>query len=288
MKRLKISPRCSPTGAFTLIEIMVATVIMVVLVGLVIQITGEVLKVWNRSSGKLGMNAEARIAMDLITRDVEMAVLRNNQQQWLRVEGPVNMNNGAPYDPDNTVSLKLFSPALDRPDGVGDLCAIGYRLQYKESYPGGDPTYALYRRVVDPSTTFNQYLGSGDPSTSPQGTLIGSNWSDTGSNGITNDSNYLVGNIIEFKVLIYAQSDPLVPVNVDSAGILKEYAYGGVNGSTIPLLYADVTLRVISDEGLEILTLPSLSGTGYTSYQDVVRAHSDLFTRRVHFMARPL
>ena len=43
--------------AFTLIEIMVATVIMVILVGLVIQITSEVLKVWNRSSGKLSANA---------------------------------------------------------------------------------------------------------------------------------------------------------------------------------------------------------------------------------------
>ena len=48
MKTKSISKR-----AFTLIEIMVATVIMVVLVGLVIQITSEVLKVWTRSSGKL-------------------------------------------------------------------------------------------------------------------------------------------------------------------------------------------------------------------------------------------
>ena len=110
---------------------MVATVIMVVLVGLVIQITSEVLKVWSRSSGKLAANAEARIAMDMITQDLETAVFRNNGQQWLRVEAPLS-SRVADYT-GKLYGLKLFSPALDRPTGPGDICAIGYRLSYKKS-----------------------------------------------------------------------------------------------------------------------------------------------------------
>ena len=90
MKTLQLRARSAAKRAFTLIEIMVATVIMVVLVGLVIQITSEVLKVWSRSSGKLAANAEARIAMDMITQDLETAVFRNNGQQWLRVEAPLS------------------------------------------------------------------------------------------------------------------------------------------------------------------------------------------------------
>ena len=74
MNTLRYRTQSAAKRAFTLIEIMVATVIMVVLVGLVIQITSEVLKVWTRSSGKLSANAEARIAMDLITQDLETAV----------------------------------------------------------------------------------------------------------------------------------------------------------------------------------------------------------------------
>ena len=89
MKTLQLRTRSAAKRAFTLIEIMVATVIMVVLVGLVIQITSEVLKVWSRSSGKLAANAEARIAMDMITQDLETAVFRNNGQQWLRVDAPL-------------------------------------------------------------------------------------------------------------------------------------------------------------------------------------------------------
>ena len=89
MNTLHIKMKNKAKRAFTLIEIMVATVIMVVLVGLVIQITSEVLKVWSRSSGKLAANAEARIAMDMITQDLETAVFRNNGQQWLRRGCPV-------------------------------------------------------------------------------------------------------------------------------------------------------------------------------------------------------
>ena len=78
--------------------------------------------------------------MDLITQDLETAVFRNNGQQWLRVQGPEDTDSDFK---DDTVSLKLFSPALDRPqqfpDGTdipGDICAIGYYLREKESYSG--------------------------------------------------------------------------------------------------------------------------------------------------------
>ena len=96
---------------FTLIEIMVATVIMVILVGFFIKITTDVLKVWNRSVGKLSSSAEARIAMELITSDLENSLSRNNGQQWLRVQGPEK--TGGEFN-GNSVSLKLFSAAPDR------------------------------------------------------------------------------------------------------------------------------------------------------------------------------
>ena len=98
-------------AAFTLVEVMVATVIMVILMGMVITITGRVLDVWAKSSGKLSANAEARIAMELLTQDLESTVFRNNGQQWLRVDGPESVDGN--YS-SQTVALKLFSPSLDR------------------------------------------------------------------------------------------------------------------------------------------------------------------------------
>jgi len=297
MNTLRYRTQSAAKRAFTLIEIMVATVIMVVLVGLVIQITSEVLKVWSRSSGKLSANAEARIAMDLITQDLETAIFRNNGQQWLRVDAP--LPGGGQYT-GQTVGLKLFSPALDRPKEAtsgaeipGDICAIGYRLSYKRSYTSGPDMYALYRMIVDPQTTFNNYMGTPSDSSSPQLSLNGGLWADS---LITNDTNYLVSNIVGFKVLVYeldSTTNAARPVadlvNADANGKLTmDYAFGGTSGSgvsTNQLLYADVILTVVSDEGLEMLE--NIDRIPETAAQ-VVQQHGEVFTRRVNFMAQPL
>ena len=71
---------------FTLIEILVTTTIMVLLAGFAIQITGQVINVWSRSSAKLATVAEARVAMDVIANDLEGIVLRNDGYEWFRAE----------------------------------------------------------------------------------------------------------------------------------------------------------------------------------------------------------
>ncbi len=276
-------------SAFTLIEIMVATVIMVILVGLVIQITSEVLKVWNRSSGKLAANAEARIAMDLLTQDLETAILRDNGKQWLRVESP--QNPAGPYN-DQTVALKLFSPALDRDmTQPGDVCAIAYRLSYRPAYDGAsDSIYVLYRSIATPQDTFDTLMGSSTNAT--QNELTAGGFWDKGD--VEVDSNYLASNIVDFKVILYEDdgTGEANPVNWDPANrTLRggDYAYGGSGSATLitrPLLYADIRLTVVSDEGLKILD--NLAGTGYTDVNDVVREFGEIFTRRVNFLARPL
>jgi hypothetical protein len=253
--------------------------------------------VWTRSSGKLAANAEARIAMDMITQDLETAVFRNNGQQWLRVDAHAPLPGGGQYS-GQTVGLKLFSPALDRPTGPGDICAIGYRLSYKRSYQGGPNVYALYRMIVDPKRTFDDYLGSGDPNASPQGKLAEASYGaeDWSKVTITADDNYLVSNIVGFKILVYELDTSTSPNTVDlvnannSTGELDaDYAYGGVvEGnvmSTNQLLYADIILTIVSDAGLEMLDninkLPE-------DADEVVALHGETFVRRVNFMAHPL
>lgn len=286
----RLSKRCQ--SAFTLIEIMVATVVMVVLVGLVIQITSEVLNVWNRSSGRLSANAQARIAMDLVTQDLETAVLRRNGQQWLRVEAEEGV--GAPTA-GQTVALHLFSPAMDRPDGPGDISAIAYRLAYAPAYdgPNAPDTFALYRRIATPLETFNTIMGSGD--SSPQESLVGGFW---GSSAVVDFDNFLVGNITDFRVLVYgvdpasgSTNPELIAINDQDGNrrLTEPYIFGGSGDTGIDPVYAEIILTVLSDEGLRILELDSpFAGTGYSNVNDVVREHGKVFTRRVNLLARPL
>lgn len=292
MKDYRTSHSNRRRNAFTLIEIMVATVIMIVLVGLVIQITSEVLNVWNRSSGKLSANAEARIAMDLLTQDLETAVFKKNKQQWLRVESP--QNPAGPYN-DQTVALKLFSRALDRDrSSTGDVCAIAYRLSYRAAYTGAsDNIYALYRSIARPDDTFDLYMGSPIAPSSPQLELTGQGFWD--ESDVEVDENYLAGNIVDFKVILYEDDGTNTPNPVNwnpttSSLLDGNYAFGGSDDDatliTNPLLYAEIRLTIMSDEGLRILE--NLAGSGYSDVNDVVREHGEVFTRRVNFPGRPL
>lgn len=283
-------------GAFTLIEIMVAAAIMTVLVGLVLQITGEVLKAWNRSSGKLSANAEARIAMDLITQDLETAILRDNGQQWLLINGADGVG---PYDNSTggqTVSIKMFSPALDRDQSsAGDICAVAYELDFGPAYAGSeDNVYALYRKLVPPDVTFADLMGSPSDTSSPQLTLTGGEWDDVVD---ADKENYLVGNIVEFRVILYEDdgTGEAFPVNWDEASYTLtsgDFAYGGTATNTItdPLLYADVLLTVVTNEGLKLLQLfyDNVGGTGYDTVEDIIKEHGEVLTRRVNFMSSPL
>ena len=280
--------------AFTLIEIMVATVVMIVLTGLVIQITSEVLKVWNRSSGKLSANAEARIAMDLLTQDLETAVFRNNNLQWLRAE---NDTSGWV----NTVSLKLFSPAPDRPSGPGDICGIAYLLENRDPVSGSpgagspdDRLWILYRMVASPEDTFKNLMGEGNQDALPAKDKP--SWDSNSIVGTDSDgnvgTNYLVSNVVGFEIDFYVEED-------DTPGdtlVLGDTIYGGDDatvgpqsllggGFTKSLAYAEIKLTVISDEGATLLQ--NLAQVPQ-DFDDVVREHGEVFTRRVNFLARPL
>jgi len=304
----------SSKRAFTLIEIMVATAVMVIMVALVIQITSEVLKVWNRAAGKLSAAAEARIALDLLTTDLETAILRDDGLQWLRAE---KEETGLSADPEtNTVAIRLFAPVMDRPNTPGDLCAIAYQLVRTDPIDGtdaGDPAageiddrmWILYRLVVDPDDTFNELMGAGNQELLPdKDQLDWPNGSGTASVPIlgANGENYLVRNIVDFEIDFYVEDDGDIstPTLVaDASGNPVDTIYGGTDATvgdsstlalTLPqlqesLAYAEIRIMVISDEGAAMLQAVNLTGDDPA---EIIREHGEVFTRRVNFMAKPL
>ena len=274
---------------FTLVEILVASTVMVILVGIVASIAGRVMDSWNRSSGKLSANAEARLALDLIAMDLETLVLRNNGQQWLRVEETEPSDIGGPYSSDS-VNLKLFAPAMDRQSSDG-VCAIAYKLAYQPSYTGGPSTYALYRMVVSPQVTLENYLSSrfDDPDSSAQGTLADDNSvADWRNVTITNVANYLVSNVVEFKILIYDTSQTLRNAATNH-NITGDYIFGGTgsnSGTNVPL-HADIILTVITDQGMALLNNIQL-GLIPGDADDVVTQNAETLIRRVYFESNPI
>jgi prepilin-type N-terminal cleavage/methylation domain-containing protein len=278
---------------FTLIEILVASAVMALLVGLVITITSQVLNVWNRSGGRLASNQEARIALELLTQDLETAIFRNNGLQWFLLRNDDFSGPGGTFT--NTVLIRLFTPAVDRPEGPGDICGVSYALDYLNPVTGGtsgDRQFVLYRRVNTPLSTFNNLMG-GAVQESLESPIIAPSSSTTATWQVDTQEDYLVANIVEFRVDIYAE-DPLSPSGISTTPITLARFGGpnatvgpGLDGSGDPLpsrpVYADIKLRVLSSEGANIL-----QGRGSAvDLDDLIREHATTYIRRVSFMNRP-
>ncbi|MAH39807.1 MAG: hypothetical protein CML08_00165 [Puniceicoccaceae bacterium] len=287
--------------AFTLIEIMVATVIMVILSGLLIQISNEVLKLWNRSSGKLSALSEARMAMDIIASDLESMVMRNDGLEWFRAENDVLKKPAK----SGTVALRFFSIVnddlgADEGKSRGNISAIAYNLDYVNPVDGsykGDKTFVLYRMEVDPESTFLNLLKDENRSRLPN--KRSQSWGTAHSIKGDKGENYLVSNIVDFAIEFHVEDDgerntPTLYYERSIKNPRRSVIYGG-DEATIgpqanyehyqkPLAFADIKLTVLSDEGIEIMR--NIEKRPETP-EDIIRLHSDIFIRRIYFKVRP-
>jgi len=180
--------------AFTLVEIMAATLIMTVIVLSVLIVTTQILGTWNSTSGQLKNYFNASIVGNIIQEDMESLLIKRDGRAWLQVAYPENvgMLTGSNYY--DSVPLKppeimFYSPTMLRPrytrdqlsaasqDGgkfavpiPGSVCAIKYQLSVKSPFleSASDESqnenqynafYGFYRAVIDPRSTVLEAMG---------------------------------------------------------------------------------------------------------------------------------
>ncbi|MDD3180438.1 MAG: prepilin-type N-terminal cleavage/methylation domain-containing protein [Opitutaceae bacterium] len=81
--------------AFTLIELLAASAITVVLAGLMLMMAVHVSELWQRISGRLGAEAQARLVLDQLTLDIQGAQYRDNLggTVWLAADILTSIDN---------------------------------------------------------------------------------------------------------------------------------------------------------------------------------------------------
>jgi len=111
-------------GGFTLLELMVAVIITLVLAGLMLTVTINVLNLWRRSQARHTQAVTAKQVLDLLERDLQSAVYRRDASRWLAadvIDSPGGLANhgwltGPGFiKPANGGSLRLLPP----PDAIG-------------------------------------------------------------------------------------------------------------------------------------------------------------------------
>ena len=286
----------SNRSAFTLVEILVATAITLVLTSLILSLTTNVLTTWNRASGKLLSGSDARLALQLLTQDLETAVLQYDGSQWIIAEQDSDVGI---LPAKNAFWLQFFSQVTDRPsyyqntktDAYGDICAVSYRLAYQNPFgnPNGLKVYGLYRTVADPQTTFEDALVYANS----ENQNFRSFWSMGDYNKGRAEQEFLVGNVVNFSFIFqYEVTDEEGSIqrylSTDDQQNPVEFYFGGENSMGTPQ-YVDITLTILSEEGMQQMqNLETLGSFTEAELKDIIEQYGHTYIQREAFLAKPL
>jgi prepilin-type N-terminal cleavage/methylation domain-containing protein len=234
----------SQERAFTLLELLVAMAITAVIAGLLLTITTQVLGLWQRQQGEQVQAVAARLALDLLERDWQAAIVRRDNQRWLAAEiidTPGGLANhgwllgSSMAKPASGGSLRPLPAAdasgrRDVADARFGLSGVWLRFtttntEAESSLPvlvayqiarrpiTGDPAvsnpapvrYALYRSAVSLTDSFaNSY----DPLAGGYGSATNSPAAYRSARSVTNPSHagLLASNVVDFGCCFYVRT----------------------------------------------------------------------------------
>ena len=189
------------------------------------------------------------------------------------------------------------------------------------------PQYGLYRAVVDAENTFNTALGqddfiANDGSTHPTSEA----WTDNSMEAVNeslaanvtvseawvrDSANYLSANVTNFQILFfYSTTNTLTGAEVieaitedrsasgePRAFVVADGIYISDSPSALPgagttpedghLVYADIKMTVLGDEGANMVANGTWGDTGM-AWDDFQLTYGQTFTRRVYIMSNPI
>ena len=177
-------PVASARSGFTLVELLVASAIMVTIVLIVAKIAVDTLSAYDRVVADLSTQAEARAVLDNMERDFNSAVIRPDGRCWMEIIAPEatgdtsGLKKLANIPSDLQPVVMFFSAPTDRPRWTtsgttrttvsGETCAVAYRLGRRSPFdaPGSPPgstsgsqlqqVYCFQRTIIDAQNITNR------------------------------------------------------------------------------------------------------------------------------------
>jgi len=200
-----------------MVEVLVAIVITAIIVVVLIAITRLATDTWKDGRDQASASHKANAALNQLGRDLETMMLRSgNNYEWLYVTvDPDSMDvgpdgsGGGDRNAANMAQLVFLTTASDRYDGDiggsgdagGDVSCVGYRLGFRNEVAEltgatgsatTDPTFAMYRHLVEPDDAYGTVLAVTD---------LQSAYATNHQANDLNANTLLVENIYEFSII---------------------------------------------------------------------------------------
>ena len=297
-------------AGFTLIELLVAATITVLIAGMLVGLIATTLAHWDRTTGALTAEAQARGVLDWLEQDLKGAWNRNDGNAWLvaTIQPAVGASgvweNGAkplaeslsPATPDLMnarfgiagVWLRFFTNARITTGSLpAPPAAVSYQIVRRASLPPGSMAhYQLYRSEVAPAAT----LAAGYDLASPL-YLTASDLTGSPGNLVRPDRQQVLGdNVIDFGVRLFAivtdatsGTTTLRQIFPLDAGYL-EYRVRNVPTALESLrpfpTVVEVLIRVLTPEGARAIAALEAGRTA-GNWWTIAAAHSRVVIRRI-------
>ena len=304
---------------FTVLELLVASAVSIILIGLFLSVSANILDAWRQSRDSLSTNAKARIVLNTLTTDLESAILRDDRGVWLAcdlLETRATSNRWERADfpqkekPNDATSLEIdfanpdlglshfrfgvagawlrfFASPTDAAgsgDG-GDVNAVAYQMIRRKPHSRSselEESYNLYRSIVRSDYTLEEVKED-------EGYFIdqfdGRSYEGQPGEVTTprNDSSLLARDVVDLGVVFYHKN----ALGQDEA--LFPLTTGGrqfrVPRDGIPES-ADVFVRILDEEGAKQINAYErglIPSTQPDFWWETVNRFSTVYSKRVHF-----
>lgn len=301
---------------FTILELLIASAVSIILLGLFLTVSTNILDAWGSSRDSLSSNAKARIILDTLSSDLESAILKDDRGVWLACtlletttnsgrweSSPTQKPSGSESlridleDPQLTANdyrfgvagswIRFFASPIDASESGdgGDINAIAYQLIRRKPHSRSsdlDVSYQLYRSVVRGDHTLDEVIED-------EGYFIdafdGASYEGQAGEVITprNDSSLLARDVVDFGIAFYGTDAtdrirPLYPL--PSAATDYRIPQDGRPTS------AEIFVRILDEEGAKQLNAyeRGLIPTDDANFWwNTVNEFSTVYTQRVQF-----
>lgn len=155
---------------FTLVELMVATTIMIILIMFVTNIAVSMLRAYDNTIAALTSNADARSVLDPLESDLTSAMTFDDSHYWFEIRYDAENNELGNLEETDAPQIMLFSQTSDRvrrsrnggtaKELPGEFCAVRYSLVQKSPFGSTvdapeNLSYIVYRAVLNSKDTLD-------------------------------------------------------------------------------------------------------------------------------------
>jgi len=318
----------SSRRGFTIIELLVAVGVTALLVSLMLTIVVNILGGWSKSSGTLTSGNQARTVMDMITADLQSAIMRRDGNVWLVATIQTTPTGGewgsskkpATSSSSSSADSSLYIPTLANNQALEDyrFGQGGMWLRFFSSPPDTNASsatlsapraiaYQIVRQSVATGSAEKRYLFFRSELAPNSTFTAGYNLFDTGNyyaSGAgsvlrTPTSNDLIANnVIDFGVRFYKRNstNALVPIFPATGNICfaatSDTAKSGPGGEGSPVrdfpTVAEIFVRILTDDGVAKISNLEENLNNSETWWDIALANSRVYSRRIEIKSTGL